>query len=222
MTGLIEVGELVRELGASAALAVEDELDWEHLPHVHASTFSAISLVHADNNGWEADVVLADGAPLRMRVTIDADRLGYANATFSDGVENGRAVARIEATGPNSCRMHMRFFAPDTPQTDRDAAGAFYRDVFGRILDEDEPKMKFRAQALRDGPSARRRRRTVTLADGATCEVPVVCPHQGLPLDCEPDATGVMTCPWHGYRFDARTGACLSGRTRGWTNNEKS
>ena len=32
----------------------------------------------------------------------------------------------------------------------------------------------------------------------------------------EPDADGVMTCPWHGYRFDARTGACLSGQIRGW------
>jgi nitrite reductase/ring-hydroxylating ferredoxin subunit len=25
-----------------------------------------------------------------------------------------------------------------------------------------------------------------------------------------------MTCPWHGYRFDAKTGRCVSGQIRGW------
>jgi len=38
------------------------------------------------------------------------------------------------------------------------------------------------------------------------------CAHVGLPLDrgmCDAEA-GTITCPWHGYRFDADTGACLS------------
>lgn len=82
MTQMVEVSELVRDLGASAAMAVEDELDWEHLPHVHASTFRAARLISADRNGWKADVELVDGTPMRMEVTIDADRLGYTNATF--------------------------------------------------------------------------------------------------------------------------------------------
>lgn len=222
MTRMIEVGQLERDLRASAALAVEDELDWEHLPYVHATTFSAVSLVRKDSDGWEADVALTDGTALRMRVTLDADHMGYTNATFSEGVENGRAVARLEATGPDSCRIKLSFFAPDTPQMDPAAAAQFYRDVFTRILDEDEPKMMHRAKALREGPAARKLRRSVTLADGSTCEVPVVCPHQGLPLDCEPDADGVMTCPWHGYRYDARTGRCISGQIRGWTNSAES
>jgi nitrite reductase/ring-hydroxylating ferredoxin subunit/Fe-S cluster biogenesis protein NfuA len=39
-----------------------------------------------------------------------------------------------------------------------------------------------------------------------------VCAHQGLPLDggmvdC---AEGTITCPWHGFRFDGRTGECLT------------
>lgn len=220
MTRMVEVGELVRNLGASAAMAVEDELDWEHLPHVHASTFRAARLVHSDGNGWEANVELVDGTLMRMKVTLDEDRRGYINATFFGDIENGRAVARLTETGPDSCRMHLRFFVPKTPQTDHQEAGAFYRKMFNRILDEDEPKMRHRAAFLKAGPAARKEMRTACLIDGTEVEVPRLCPHQGLPLNCEPDAEGMMTCPWHGYRFDVRTGACIDGKVRGWTKRE--
>lgn len=213
---MIEVGQLERDVGASAKRAIEDELDWEHLPYTHRTTFSSVELVSSDRNGWEANVVLVDGTTMMMRVTLDEDRLGYTNATFTDGVENGRAVCRIEETGENTCRMSLRFFAPDTPDMEPDAAGAFYVDLFGRLIDEDEPKMIYRTQALKAGGSAHKERRAATLADGSEVQVPVVCPHQGLPLNCEPDADGVMTCPWHGYRFDARTGKCVSGQIKGW------
>jgi nitrite reductase/ring-hydroxylating ferredoxin subunit len=38
------------------------------------------------------------------------------------------------------------------------------------------------------------------------------CAHVGLPLErgtCDTEA-GTLTCPWHGYRFNADTGECLS------------
>ena len=213
---MIEVGQLERDVGASAKRAIEDELDWEHLPHTHRTTFSGVELISADRNGWKANVVLVDGTPMMMRVTLDEDRLGYTNATFTDGVENGRAVCRIEETGDDTCHMSLRFYAPETPDMDRDATGAFYAGLFGRLIDEDEPKMIYRTKALRAGGAAHKERRTVTLADGSEAEIPLVCPHQGLPLTCDPDADGVMTCPWHGYRFDAKSGECISGQIKGW------
>ncbi len=39
-----------------------------------------------------------------------------------------------------------------------------------------------------------------------------VCPHQGLPLDggmFDPEGLE-LTCPWHGFRFHAATGECLT------------
>jgi len=214
---MIEVGSLTRDIGASAHYAIEDELDWEHLPWVHASTFRSVDLVRADRSGWEANVVLTDGTPMLMRVTLDGDRLGYTNSTFTDGVENGRAVARLEPTGDRSCRMLLRFYVPEGPALDARAAGEFYVSLFNRLVDEDEPKMVHREKFMTSGPAARRERKSVHLADGTPCEVPRLCPHQGLPLDAEPDADGVITCPWHGFRFDARTGQCVSGQIRGWT-----
>lgn len=38
------------------------------------------------------------------------------------------------------------------------------------------------------------------------------CPHQGLPLDgglLEPEAR-TLSCPWHGFKFDASSGECLT------------
>lgn len=216
---LIEVGTLERVVGASAARAIEDEQDWEHLPHVHAFAFLAVTLNHADRNGWDANIILRDGQAMRMTVVVDEDRLGFTNATFDvDGSENGRTVCRIEPAGNESCKMHLRFLVPDRHGLDRGGAADFYTALWNRLIDEDEPKMIHRARALREGASLYRARREAILVDGTVCDVPLVCPHRGLPLDCEPDSESVMTCPWHGYRFDARTGQCLSGQIRGWVN----
>jgi nitrite reductase/ring-hydroxylating ferredoxin subunit len=43
------------------------------------------------------------------------------------------------------------------------------------------------------------------------CATQARCPHRGGPLDeGEVDGT-VLTCPWHGARFDVCTGALLAG-----------
>ena len=177
---MIEVGELLREVGATAARAIEDELDWEHLPHVHAFAFESITLNHADRQGWDADVLLRDGQAMRMTVVLDEDRLGYTNATFdADGSENGRTVCRIAPGKGERCTMHLRFFVPGRPGLDQTAAGAFYIAMWTQLIDEDEPKMIHRTRALREGAKLHKARRQVTLADGTVFAVQEVA---GFPL----------------------------------------
>ncbi len=36
------------------------------------------------------------------------------------------------------------------------------------------------------------------------------CPHRGAPIADGELAGEVVTCDWHGWRFDLRTGACLN------------
>ncbi|WP_028986321.1 Fe-S cluster biogenesis protein NfuA [Thermicanus aegyptius] len=36
------------------------------------------------------------------------------------------------------------------------------------------------------------------------------CPHMGMPLDGGFVDGSVMTCPWHGFRFDLSTGECMT------------
>lgn len=37
-----------------------------------------------------------------------------------------------------------------------------------------------------------------------------VCPHMGGPLGEGEISKGEVTCPWHGWRFDLKTGQCKS------------
>ncbi|ADV63662.1 Rieske (2Fe-2S) iron-sulfur domain protein [Isosphaera pallida ATCC 43644] len=39
-----------------------------------------------------------------------------------------------------------------------------------------------------------------------------VCPHQGGPLADGEVENGVVTCPWHGWRFHLETGTCPDAR----------
>jgi nitrite reductase (NADH) small subunit len=42
----------------------------------------------------------------------------------------------------------------------------------------------------------------------AVVAIPAACPHNGGPI-CDGDLAGsTVSCPWHGYNFDLRTGAC--------------
>jgi nitrite reductase (NADH) small subunit len=51
--------------------------------------------------------------------------------------------------------------------------------------------------------------------DGVISAIDGICPHQGGPL-AEGELEGsVVTCPWHGWQFDVRTGQnCLGGRVK--------
>jgi nitrite reductase (NADH) small subunit len=51
---------------------------------------------------------------------------------------------------------------------------------------------------------------TVVVFDvgGSLVAIPAECPHAGGPLCQGERAGGVLSCPWHGYNFDLRTGAC--------------
>jgi nitrite reductase/ring-hydroxylating ferredoxin subunit len=54
------------------------------------------------------------------------------------------------------------------------------------------------------------RRIAVFRLDGVLHAMDGVCPHRGGPLGEAAVADGVATCPWHGWRFEIRTGACLT------------
>ena len=47
--------------------------------------------------------------------------------------------------------------------------------------------------------------------EGQWVVYPAQCPHQLGSLESAPLVDGVVRCPWHGYEFDVRTGACISG-----------
>ena len=48
------------------------------------------------------------------------------------------------------------------------------------------------------------------LNEGTWYAVGSLCPHQNSSLEGAPACAGVVTCQRHGYRFDLKTGDCLT------------
>lgn len=205
---LVAAGEYRRDLGASLARMAENALDWEHLPHLHDSSFASIRLVAADASHWRAEATMpGNGQPFDLELRLTGDVTAGAIRWVTTTRLDGRAVSRIEtdaeATGARSCRIHVRFFSVAAGMDD------YFRSLYARLYDEDEAMMVARQQSI-DSPD-----RGFREAGGFM--MPNACPHLGLPLDAAPDREGIVTCPWHGYKFDAATGRCISGAACGWT-----
>ena len=210
MSGLVPVGHYVRDLGAGIERLIENVLDWEHLPHLHEGSFASIEPVAASATGWRATARLADGRALDLLLELDPRAASWITQSRIDDRLVSEIISKAEATGSDRCRVTVTFKVADVPEKRRHSVAARYQRLYAALYDEDERMMIARADALRRGPAALRETRPVTLADGSSHEAPIYCPHQGLPLDAEPDAGGVITCPWHGYRIDLRTGRCAS------------
>lgn len=74
------------------------------------------------------------------------------------------------------------------------------------------------ALALSELPQGKSRKVTVNyqdvvlfhLEDGVFA-IAAACPHQRGPLDKGTYANGLLTCPWHNWQFDVRTGVSPGG-----------
>jgi hypothetical protein len=194
----------------------ENALDWEHLPHLHSASFGSIRLLGADASGWRAEAALpGDERPLVLDLRLDRAAGVWVTRTTRDDRLLSEIRTLAEATGRRSCRVTVDFFVTGIDEAGRAAVGAYYATLYARLYDEDEAMMIARQRALDGRAATRGGWRTVRLADG-DYPVPAACPHLALPLDAEPDGDGIVTCPWHGYRFDVRTGRCVSGQGCGW------
>jgi nitrite reductase/ring-hydroxylating ferredoxin subunit len=51
----------------------------------------------------------------------------------------------------------------------------------------------------------------IVAVDGELLVHASTCPHRLGPLEAEAIENGAVTCPWHGWRFDVRSGRALDG-----------
>ena len=214
MNGLVKVGHYRREFAVDIERLFENALDWEHLPHLHGDSFSAIEIVTADREGWRSTVTLDDGRTMALNLALTES--GWVTRTEAGGELLSEIRTTAAAAGPERCTVSVTFHVAAQSAERNAAAGAYFERLYATLYDDDERMMIARTEAKRRSAEEWRRTRDVTLADGRTFAVPLYCPHQGLPLDAKPDAEGIITCPWHGYRFDVATGDNVSGQTCGW------
>lgn len=202
-----------RTLPVATARVWENVLDWEHLPWLHRTTFGHVRLLARHATGWRAETSLRGvrtPAPFVVEVAIDRDAGIYHSRTVAGPGTGTDVVTQVTVLGPRTTRVDVALLAPDVSAARREVAGAAWVATYTRLWDEDEAMM-LRRQALLDGalvPGCRDAR----TAGGDAVRFSTVCPHRGGPLDDAPVEDGCVVCPWHGYRFDLRTGRSADGR----------
>jgi nitrite reductase/ring-hydroxylating ferredoxin subunit len=230
-----------REVTASLERIWENVLDWEHLPWLHRDAFARIDLLDSGAWGWRAGVATQPagaGAQLVIELRIDRDRAHYVVRTL-DGPGAGTEIwTRLEPLAPHRTRIRVEFQVPGVGPQQVSDLGASYLRLYTQLWDEDESMMVQREARLaeRGRPGAAEPRpvdlgpledvrarlplrvawggrefRVVEL-EGALAAHATVCPHQLGPLGDAPLERGAVQCPWHGYRFDIRTGRSCEGR----------
>jgi len=203
------VGSYRRELGSSLDRLLENTLDWEHLPWIHAASFRSIDCSDAGPWGWRATIGMAPtGAEAGLEVLLNVDDATWVSRTVGGAGEGAEIWSKAVATGQRSCEVTVEFHVPDVRLETAGRLGSAYARLYERLYDEDEAMMTGRQAALDDlGNSPIR----VVDVEGERCAFKARCPHQLGPLDNAPVIDGVIVCPWHGYRFDVRTGRNLDG-----------
>ena len=201
-----------RTVRASLARVRENVLDWEHLPWLHPETFSHVRLLERRADGFRVESATrgsAAGELVEIDVAFEPGGLAYHSRTVEGRGAGTDIVTRLESQGPHATHVAVEFLVPDVVPERADRIGAFYVGLYTRLWDQDEAMM-VRRQALLDGRLASGMREVEV--DGLRIRHATVCPHLGGPLNQVRVENGCIRCPWHGYRFDVRTGRSTDGR----------
>ncbi len=231
-------GRYSRDIAASLTRAWENVRDWEHLPWLHADSFSQCRLDEAGDWGWRATTQGADAATAQetvIELVIDAKASRYVSRTLEGPLPGVEIWTQFTALAPHRTRVDVEFHLPHLSEEQTAKAGESLVRLYKKLWDEDEAMMIARQGAL--DHQTRHSYAPVSLGDleelraslprtldldghpiqiiernGALIAYPARCPHMKAPLaGAVPDTNDCITCPWHGYRFDIRTGLSADG-----------
>ena len=238
---LDHVGSYRRRLPVSLDRIYENTLDWQHLPHLHSSSFHSIRIEAAGAWGWRANVASGDGqaaSKSRIELRLDRDARRWITRTLAGPHVGAEIWTHVFVVSERVLDIIVDFFVPGVSSDSKDEVGQAYARSYERLYDEDVEMMTQRQRQLDqrlDGvdnsqtielDAAAPLPQLVTLSgrqfvlnrlDNAESNgpdpwviYPAQCPHQLGPLKNATLVNGVVRCPWHGYEFDVRSGACVS------------
>jgi nitrite reductase/ring-hydroxylating ferredoxin subunit len=235
---LASVGVYRREVRASLGRIWENVLDWEHLPWLHRESFSGIDLLEAGSEGWRAQVGLAS-APAQqilLEVSLERPALRYVARTLEGPGRGTEIWTQLRPLSPDRTLIEVDFRLPGLRPEQRGPLGRAYQKLYALLWDQDESMMERREArlaarpaaaapgALPLGPLAALRARLplavevggrgfrVVELEGELLAHATECPHRLGPLEQAALEAGCLRCPWHGYRFDLRSGRSADGR----------
>jgi nitrite reductase/ring-hydroxylating ferredoxin subunit len=230
-----------REVAASLERVWENVYDWEHLPWLHAEAFNAIEMVASGDWGWRAQVELAGAAKAEIELIADRAAGHYVARTVEGAGAPSEIWTSLDPIASDRTAIQVEFCVEEMPEEALRKLGKGYVSLYTVLWNQDEEMMQTREHALADRRIERPKRveaSTVSLGrlDDVRSRLPLVvefgerrfriveldgefvahsaeCPHLLGPLDeCEV-VDGVISCPWHGYQFDLRTGKSADARS---------
>ncbi|MEP2990792.1 MAG: Rieske (2Fe-2S) protein [Parasphingorhabdus sp.] len=236
------LGNYQRELPVNIARMMENAHDWEHLPFVHPSAFSAIEKIDSGAWGWRTKVELpGSGETQLLQLLVDNEQNYWATTVLFGSGQGVHIHTQATSISDEKISVDVRFYLEEKPVSVEMATmtHGYLQALYAQLYDEDQVLMTGRQQAL-----DRRSETAVTemdtlelgLVEDLQQALPIVfdfqdnryclnqwkgewvvygatCPHLLGPLgDGTVGEDGSVSCPWHGYRFDIKSGRNLDGK----------
>ena len=226
---LVEVTRYTRTINANKARVWENVFDWEHLPHLHNTSFRYAELDDAGDWGWR---IWSDQARRsHVELCYDMENNRYVARSY----KNQEQVSEIWTTvtpDHQATDIEVRFLVPDVTEEKIASTGKFFKQLYTKLWDEDEAMMierqtqldkrselhplqvdlGYEDELLSSLPryiDLKRGRYRMIAIDGQLKVHSAICPHILGPLSSEV-IDNTIACPWHGYQFDLDSGACVS------------
>jgi len=140
-----------RVIDASLARAWENVLDWEHLPHLHDSSFSSLELEDAGQWGWRArtkGVPEATSPETLIELVVDRPNSRYVSRTLAGGLPGMEIWTHFAKADERKTEIKVEFHIPNVDKDGAAKLGALMLGLYETLWDEDERMMVERQTAL--------------------------------------------------------------------------
>lgn len=222
-----------RRVKASLARIWENVFDWEHLAHLHDSSFNECTLLDRGLWGWRVDLTPRNAKSQRIELRADRTANSYVSTTLEGDGKGTQIRVALEQVDENLVDVTVEFHLPETRPDRLAALGRSYTAAYARLWDEDEAMMQAREHALNQRTRPDRTSPPLDLGEeqavraalplqfelggvafrlielnGALLAHAAICPHWLGPLDADSREDGTVRCPWHGLVFELIDGGC--------------
>jgi nitrite reductase/ring-hydroxylating ferredoxin subunit len=112
IASLYSIGRYQRRLPVSINRMIENAYDWEHLPHVHKSSFQAIELVNQGDWGWQAITTQADARLQHIELLVDKPKNYWATTVLSGSAKGFEIHTHATEVTAGEIDISVNFYLP--------------------------------------------------------------------------------------------------------------
>ena len=162
--GCVKVGQYRRAMPVTMARMMENALDWEHLPTLHASSFSSIELINSGPWGWQAEAGVPSGngqareQKQLIELLVDTSAHCWVTTILGGPGEGNQIHTQAVTLNENEIEVRVDFYVPDMGMTEDQCRqyGDVLSGIYAQLYDEDEGMMARRQSEMRSWSAFRK------------------------------------------------------------------